>query len=313
MMSLHAAEIQNDMLPSLPPQLYIYCNDSEAQMQSLEFALTNGKVNPLGSDYLCDYDSRLILNEVGVGIAEYVIPHTTNGYNYQAESSSSSTAERVGYPYSVVENCFMESQICDSGLPEFSLPNSQNLVVSPPAIDLRNVKRKQQMEQYSSKSAVANNDTISRIKRRTNTNNGTRNNNQPHILETECDYSKVPAVRRSQKLGDKITILQKLVSPYGKTDTASVLQEAEIYIKQLHTKIANMYELLSSSHVNAATLSQLDALGGMRTIPLDLRQRGLCVMPVAITRDLTRNNGTMDRGCLAARTGNNFPTNIIRY
>nr|GMC63746.1 transcription factor bHLH112-like isoform X1 [Ipomoea batatas] len=36
---------------------------------------------------------------------------------------------------------------------------------------------------------------------------------------------------------DKITALQKLVSPYGKTDTASVLQEACISIKALQDQI----------------------------------------------------------------------------
>ncbi|CAK7325641.1 unnamed protein product [Dovyalis caffra] len=44
-------------------------------------------------------------------------------------------------------------------------------------------------------------------------------------------------VRRSQKLSDKITALQKLVSPYGKTDTASVLQEASLSIKLLQEQI----------------------------------------------------------------------------
>ncbi|KAI3748702.1 hypothetical protein L6452_11969 [Arctium lappa] len=51
-----------------------------------------------------------------------------------------------------------------------------------------------------------------------------------------CVRERVP-MRRSQKLADKITALQKLVSPYGKTDTASVLQEAHISIKLLHDQI----------------------------------------------------------------------------
>ncbi|KAK1571931.1 hypothetical protein Q3G72_025072 [Acer saccharum] len=55
------------------------------------------------------------------------------------------------------------------------------------------------------------------------------------------DQQRVP-VRRSQKLSDKITALQKLVSPYGKTDTASVLQEANLYIKLLQQQIqAKLY------------------------------------------------------------------------
>ncbi|KAI0498277.1 hypothetical protein KFK09_021518 [Dendrobium nobile] len=42
---------------------------------------------------------------------------------------------------------------------------------------------------------------------------------------------------KNQKLGDKITALQQLVSPFGKTDTASVLQEATVHIKALHEQI----------------------------------------------------------------------------
>ncbi|KAM4094050.1 hypothetical protein ACB094_06G165900 [Castanea mollissima] len=67
--------------------------------------------------------------------------------------------------------------------------------------------------------------------------------------------------RRSQKLSDKITALQKLVSPYGKTDTASVLQEASLYIKLLHEQIQQ-------------------EIGEQ----LDLRSKGLCLVPVSITQ-----------------------------
>uniref|UniRef100_A0ACD5U143 Uncharacterized protein n=1 Tax=Avena sativa TaxID=4498 RepID=A0ACD5U143_AVESA len=43
---------------------------------------------------------------------------------------------------------------------------------------------------------------------------------------------------RKEKLGDRITALQQLVSPFGKTDTASVLHEAIGYIKFLHDQVA---------------------------------------------------------------------------
>ncbi|CAI9087689.1 OLC1v1021832C2 [Oldenlandia corymbosa var. corymbosa] len=42
---------------------------------------------------------------------------------------------------------------------------------------------------------------------------------------------------RKEKLGDRITALQQLVSPFGKTDTASVLHEAIEYIKFLHDQV----------------------------------------------------------------------------
>ncbi|CAA2982547.1 transcription factor bHLH112-like [Olea europaea subsp. europaea] len=50
---------------------------------------------------------------------------------------------------------------------------------------------------------------------------------------------------RKEKLGDRITALQQLVSPFGKTDTASVLQEAIEYIKFLHGQVS----VLSTSYL----------------------------------------------------------------
>ncbi|KAG6494144.1 hypothetical protein ZIOFF_049163 [Zingiber officinale] len=90
--------------------------------------------------------------------------------------------------------------------------------------------------------------------------------------------SKVP-VRRSQKLGDKITALQQLVSPFGKTDTASVLHEAALSIKFLHDQI----EMLTTpctgigsshcSHHQGHGESSSSSAGG-------LRERGLCLVPI---------------------------------
>ncbi|GMY08600.1 transcription factor bHLH114-like isoform X1 [Fagus crenata] len=83
-------------------------------------------------------------------------------------------------------------------------------------------------------------------------------------------------VRRSHKLSDKITALQKLVSPYGKTDTSSVLQEASLYIKLLHEQI----QMLSSSYKSVGASQQRQEIGEQQ----DLKSKGLCLVPVTFTQ-----------------------------
>uniref|UniRef100_J3LMJ2 BHLH domain-containing protein n=2 Tax=Oryza brachyantha TaxID=4533 RepID=J3LMJ2_ORYBR len=85
--------------------------------------------------------------------------------------------------------------------------------------------------------------------------------------------------KRSQKLGDKITALQQLVSPYGKTDTASVLQEAAACIRQLHHQIQILTAPYPPGTRSSSAPSQQDA-GGEGTTT-ELRRRGLCVAAVS--------------------------------
>ncbi|KAH1144926.1 hypothetical protein GLYMA_15G011100v4 [Glycine max] len=44
-------------------------------------------------------------------------------------------------------------------------------------------------------------------------------------------------MQRKEKLGERIAALQQLVSPFGKTDTTSVLHEAIGYIRFLHDQV----------------------------------------------------------------------------
>ncbi|MED6131497.1 hypothetical protein PIB30_010250 [Stylosanthes scabra] len=89
---------------------------------------------------------------------------------------------------------------------------------------------------------------------------------------------------RKEKLGDRITALQQLVSPFGKTDTASVLHEAIEYIKFLHDQV----NVLTTPYMkNGAPIIQHQQgcdngkdSGGAKQ---DLRSRGLCLVPVAST------------------------------
>ncbi|XP_020581780.1 transcription factor bHLH68-like [Phalaenopsis equestris] len=120
---------------------------------------------------------------------------------------------------------------------------------------------------------------------------------------------------RKEKLGDRITALHQLVSPFGKTDTASVLLEAIGYIRFLQSQI----EALSSPYLNIASRkTRLPAQGerscifpedpgqllndncmkrgpvdqdGNVEIKKDLRSRGLCLVPVSCTLHVGSDDG----------------------
>ncbi|CAN4083891.1 unnamed protein product [Withania somnifera] len=83
---------------------------------------------------------------------------------------------------------------------------------------------------------------------------------------------------RNEKLGDRITALQQLVSPFGKTDTASVLHEAIEYIKFLHDQV----NVLSSPYLkNGPTPQQRQIVDKVKE--QYLRSRGLCLVPISST------------------------------
>ncbi|XP_076890011.1 uncharacterized protein LOC143540951 [Bidens hawaiensis] len=104
------------------------------------------------------------------------------------------------------------------------------------------------------------------------------------------------------KLGDKITALQQIVSPFGKTDTASVLGEAICYIKCVQEQV----QLLSNPYLKTNMIKdswmryETKDRGDMK---LDLKSRGLCLVPVSCTPQVYHENIGSDywtptyRGC----------------
>ncbi|XP_061359342.1 transcription factor bHLH68-like [Gastrolobium bilobum] len=161
-----------------------------------------------------------------------------------------------------------------------------------------------------------------------------RKNQLPADLTSECNStstvgvcnkkarvqpssSQPPLKVRKEKLGDRITALHQLVSPFGKTDTASVLLEAIGYIKFLQGQI----EALSSPYLDNASKNMrnqqyvhgernsvfpeepgqllndngLKRKGAPNQVaeekPKDLRSRGLCLVPVSCTHHVGSENG----------------------
>ncbi|XVF70484.1 hypothetical protein PTKIN_Ptkin11bG0165200 [Pterospermum kingtungense] len=100
--------------------------------------------------------------------------------------------------------------------------------------------------------------------------------------------STLPAFKvRKEKMGDRITALQQLVSPFGKTDTASVLSEAIEYIKFLHEQVS----VLSTPYMKSGGAIQHQQNSEKSKDPegprQDLRSRGLCLVPVSSTFPVT--------------------------
>ncbi|XP_017413679.1 transcription factor bHLH113 isoform X1 [Vigna angularis] len=98
--------------------------------------------------------------------------------------------------------------------------------------------------------------------------------------------------KRKEKLGERIAALQQLVSPFGKTDTASVLHEAMGYIRFLHDQVQVLcspyLQSLSSSHHQH---QHGDGENNEEEVKKDLRSRGLCLIPVGCTVHVASSNG----------------------
>ncbi|TVU14870.1 hypothetical protein EJB05_38366, partial [Eragrostis curvula] len=104
------------------------------------------------------------------------------------------------------------------------------------------------------------------------------------------------------KLGERITALQQIVSPFGKTDRASVLSETIKYIKFLHDQI----QLFSEPYMTKNTYKGRIQFG-VEEKPAtqhDLRGSGLCLVPVSWTSQVYRDDTLPDcwspayRSCL---------------
>ncbi|XP_034909725.1 transcription factor bHLH123 isoform X1 [Populus alba] len=100
--------------------------------------------------------------------------------------------------------------------------------------------------------------------------------------------SSLPSFKvRKEKMGDRITALQQLVSPFGKTDTASVLSEAIEYIKFLHEQVTFFSTPYMKSGTPILHQQSSDKSKDLEGQKQDLRSRGLCLVPVSSTFPVT--------------------------
>ncbi|KAK6120979.1 hypothetical protein DH2020_045278 [Rehmannia glutinosa] len=111
-----------------------------------------------------------------------------------------------------------------------------------------------------------------------------RNSKKPKSDNSTVRGSHAKVVKK-EKLGDRITALQQLVSPFGKTDTASVLHEALGYIRFLHDQV----QVLCSPYLQRRAAKARARI--MKKRKNDLRSRGLCLVPVELTLHVADSNG----------------------
>lgn len=125
------------------------------------------------------------------------------------------------------------------------------------------------------------------------TNSKRQKNENSDVTSTKTQIPKV-------KLADKVTALQQIVSPFGKTDTASVLWETINYVRFLQEQI----QLLSHAYMKSNTCKER-YWGVFDRKEIDLRSKGLCLVPISCTPQIYHetNNGSdylipSYRGCL---------------
>ncbi|XP_010931879.1 transcription factor bHLH112 [Elaeis guineensis] len=112
-----------------------------------------------------------------------------------------------------------------------------------------------------------------------------KSSNEPAFKKPRIETpSPLPTFKvRKEKLGDRVTALQQLVSPFGKTDTASVLHEAIEYIKYLHEQVGVLSAPYLKNGHQVQHLQNSDEINGGEGPQLDLRSRGLCLVPISST------------------------------
>ncbi|CAA3000420.1 transcription factor bHLH111 [Olea europaea subsp. europaea] len=168
-------------------------------------------------------------------------------------------------------------------------------------LNLSDCKKRELQTSYPFQSAIATSSTVTRSNvraQRIRSHEGKKKrieeSSGPVVKKPMLQYPTVSSTKTQVpkvKLTDKITALQQLVSPFGKTDTASVLWEAICYIRFLQEQIQL---LMSNPYMKSNSCK--DPWGGLDRweVEVDLRSRGLCLVPISCTPQIFGDNNGSD-------------------
>ncbi|KAL6957581.1 hypothetical protein U1Q18_035118 [Sarracenia purpurea var. burkii] len=140
------------------------------------------------------------------------------------------------------------------------------------------------------RNGTGSNESIQILNAGTGTPGGSDRVNSKKAKQENSTFTGNGKVRR-EKLGERITALQQLVSPYGKTDTASVLHEAMGYIRFLQEQVQVLCSPYLQRLPSSLYLPEEGEEDGEAKPRKDLRSRGLCLVPVEWTVHVANNNG----------------------
>ncbi|KAL8482797.1 hypothetical protein ACS0TY_025723 [Phlomoides rotata] len=137
-------------------------------------------------------------------------------------------------------------------------------------------------------------------------------NLMPKRLKTDVPLS---SKEKKEKVSERISALQQLVSPYGKTDTASVLLEAMEYINFLHEQV----KVLSAPYLySSAPTIRVHPHQGEGEEARSLKAKGLCLVPISFTVGVASSNGAdiwapIKTGPPSLRRSSSDESSVITY
>ncbi|GJN01639.1 hypothetical protein PR202_ga18919 [Eleusine coracana subsp. coracana] len=194
---------------------------------------------------------------------------------YGQQMGQGPTAARVAQPLQFTNDAAFWNPSAGFGLPAAAVPDQASVRAAKPSPVPRaaTLALKPAMEGVGESSSIITNKKA---------------NGQPAFKKPRLETpSPLPTFKvRKEKLGDRVTALQQLVSPFGKTDTASVLHETIEYIKFLHDQVSALSAPYLKQnghqvphHLKSSSPDKSKDFHG----EISLKGRGLCLVPISST------------------------------